>query len=165
LSPYQGDVLYFHVENGQPLIPKNIPIVAKFSGNIDYNSTISTPASAYAAIAYGWNTPPWQDINVLQWKAFKFPKAINAPKWVSSFSGQIRNGAFSATLPATLVVYGADAIVPIAIRTYVLAELSHAGETASATALLQLSLILPKGVTCTSRSGFAFNGLCPKHIP
>jgi hypothetical protein len=60
-----------------------------------------------------------------------------------------------------IIVSGPLAVVPVIYRTSVWVWGSTDAPNARASTHFQWGLKLPQGATCTSRSGVAFNGLCP----
>jgi hypothetical protein len=155
-----GDVLTFDVAGADKKTVTVIGFTTTAHGSSSENA-VAALAYCFGAVLKPTNCPSFQ------WGEARDALGLPEPKHVLLDAGYQTSGAQNDSWEIAsndqIQIQGPHAVVPMWF--WMTADSSVFGSDAGAGGTLQgMDIILPGGVSCTSRSGLAFNGRCPKAV-
>jgi hypothetical protein len=159
---WAGDVLTIRVPGAKP--NKQTKLTATVTSTFSIQSTTygggnGTSNYCFGSAFCGITVPDWVQARL------DLPPASGVVIWAGGNCSGGDAKQFTCKDKRTLVIQGPEAIVPI---LYELSAAAHSGHNigwdpfSSVDGSIKWTLKLPDGVSCHSRSGVAFKGLCPR---
>ncbi|HEX5687305.1 MAG TPA: hypothetical protein VFY73_25085 [Ideonella sp.] len=155
---YGGDVVVFKVAGAAPTQVTTLNITVKALGS---GSTTTTAALDYCiGSTVAGRCPSALDPVVAAQLKLPLPTRVKAAG--GDHIDALANNIFDYQHTVALKIKGAKAVVPLWYSMEATCERNAKATAASASSqLASMELVLPTGVTCTSRTGKAFNAKCP----